>query len=54
MGSQSNVHVDQDQKISGICKPCSKESNIDKKLADNFFFTRQLLLMDIDRIAWPK
>ena len=35
-------------------KPGPKgKKNSDKKLADkSFFFTRQLLLMDIDRIAW--
>ena len=42
------------QKLSGIRKSLvQKEEIIDKKLVDELnFFTRQLLLMNIDRIGW--
>ena len=42
------------QKLRGIRKSLvQKEEIIDKKLVDESnFFTRQLLLMNIDRIAW--
>ena len=42
------------QKLRGIRKSLvQKEEIIDKKLVDELnFFTRQLLLMNIDRIGW--